>query len=1018
VAICAGSLSAHAQQTPVAGSSSSNVQLTQANSHKSTRIRVAEVSGKSNKVKLGQVGSNGSDQIRVAQATPTSNASNTAALQEVVITGSLIQRADLETPNPVQVISNKDLVQSGYTDISHVLQNISANGASTLSQSFSFAFAAGAAGVSLRGLAVGDTLVLIDGERTVPYPLLDDNQRSFVDIASIPFMAVQSVQVDKNGASAVYGSDAIAGVVNVLLRKEYQGFTMSGETGTSEHGDGTLEHFGFIGGMGNLESDGYNWYLSGEFRHEDQILASHRHGLWDTLDWTPYGGTYGGFANLGVGSAYNPFFPYPATTTGYLANPSSGSIVDYLPGCDALSQSMNRCTAIYPGSQLQPPTTRINMIGKFTKKLAGDWTLGLQASWFESSSQEIEGYNAGTAPTGALSGLFAFTFGPGQPLGVNPASQLTSPNIITVPSSNPMYPTSCNAATDPDKCSWFGSPLALLYNFPEIGPIAILTNTNTYRLLANLDGTAAGWKIHTTAGAMYARMSYKESGQLEPAALQTALNNGYVVGSSSGINLFAPVMESTPWSELDLIDVHGQHSLFDLPGGPVEFVIGAQYYKKVQDEHAPLTAAAGTQIENGGPIFVIGTEKDAAAFTEIDARPIKQLELDAAGRYDHYQTFGGAATPQLGFKFTPWHVVTLRGTWGKGFRAPSAAEGGQSGETFGAGSYTDPILCPTASPGSGLTGPGDFPSQCGFPLTGFQNANPHLQNVKSTNWTAGIILQPIEAVSATFDYYNVKVTNDIISGFEAGGFAAGYGTLLRGAPVILPYCNPTTNPGGCTNSQLTNATTPAGTILVASYPYINAGSTHTSGFDVDLKAHYDAGRFGRLTGEVSWTHLLTYQLTVNGNTFELAGTHGPSGISGDTGNPKDRGTLDVSWAKGPLTITPSLNFVGHFSITDPSSGIPDCASALGYFGRFINGVTPQNSQYCSVKYFLETNLYAAYQMNDSFQVHGSITNLFNKQPPVDIQTYGGGSNFYPYDAAMHQDGAVGRFFTVGFTYEF
>jgi iron complex outermembrane recepter protein len=940
-------------------------------------------------------------------------------LQTVVVTGSLVSRSNFDTPNPVQVISAKEMVQSGYTDISTVLRNISVNGASTLSQSFSFAGAAGGSGVSLRGLSVGDTLVLIDGERTIPYPLLDDTERSFVDLSSIPFMAVESVQVDKNGASAVYGSDAIAGVVNVILRKQFQGFTLSGETGTSQHGDATMEHFGFIGGHGDLAVDGYNWYVSGEFRHQDDVLASHRSGLWDTLDWTPYGGTYGGFANLGVGAADNPFFPYPATTTGYLVDPATGKVANYLPGCDAQSQSINRCAAIYPGSLLQPPTTRVDMIGKFTRKLGDDWTFGLQASWFESSSREIEGYNTGT---GYPSGLFGFAFGPGMPFGVNPISQLTSPNIITVPTSNPMYPTStcpmsgtgAYASGDP---SWCGNPLALVYNFPEIGPITLDTDTNTYRLLANLDGTAGGWKMHATAGAMYARMAYKESGQLEPAALQAALNSGYVVGSSSGMSLFAPVMESTPWSELDLVDVHGQHKLFDLPGGPLELAIGAQYVKKVQDQHAASTAAAGEQLESGGPIYVIGTQKDAAAFVELDGKPVEPLEIDAAGRYDRYQGVGSAFTPQVGMKFTPWQWISLRGTWGEGFRAPSAAEGGQSGVAFTAGGYTDPVLCPAAIPNGTVAGPGDFPSQCGFSLQGFIAANPHLQSVRSTNSTIGFILRPLRDMSATVDYYDVRLTNDILTGFEAGGLAGGYGTVFRGAPLILPYC-PTSETNGCSNSQLVSATTPSGTILVASYPYINAGSTRTSGFDLDLKYYYDAGSLGGFTGEATWTHLLTYQLTVAGQTYELAGTHGPSGISGDTGNPRDRGTLQVSWQRGALTLAPSLNFIGHFSITDPSSGIPSCGSALGYFGRFINGVTPQNSQYCSVKYFLETNLYAAYQLSGNLQVRASITNLLNKQPPVDVQTYGGGSNYYPYDPAMEQDGAVGRFFTIGATLDF
>ncbi|MHB8815218.1 MAG: TonB-dependent receptor plug domain-containing protein, partial [Steroidobacteraceae bacterium] len=347
--------------------------------------------------------------IRVAQAAAAQAAAQTAGgtaggsaagsaaaqLQEVVITGSLIARTSVETANPVQVVTSKDLVQSGYTDISTVLKNITANGANTLSQSFSGAFAAGASGISLRGLTVGDTLVLIDGERSVPYPLLDDNQRSFVDLASIPFTAVESVQVDKNGASAVYGSDAIAGVVNVLLKKEYQGFMVSGEGGTSEHGEGTTEHLGIIGGQGDLSADGYNWYVSGEFRHQDQVLSSHRSGLWDTLDWTPFGGTFGGVSDIGASLANNPVFPYPDSTTGYFIDPASGNIVDYLPGCNAVQQSMNKCLAIDPDAQLVPPTTRVNMLGKFTKKLSAGWTLGLQASWFNSSSEETAGYVSG-----------------------------------------------------------------------------------------------------------------------------------------------------------------------------------------------------------------------------------------------------------------------------------------------------------------------------------------------------------------------------------------------------------------------------------------------------------------------------------------------------------------------------------------------------------------------------------------------------------------------------------------------
>jgi iron complex outermembrane receptor protein len=152
-------------------------------------------------------------------------------LQEVVVTGTLIKRADFDTPSPLQVLSVEDLQNSGYTSISDVLRTLSANGQGTLTQTNPFSFAGGASGVALRGLTVGATLTLIDGERMVAYPLTDDGQRTFVDTSSIPFSVVERVEVLKDGASSEYGSDAIAGVVNVIIKKSFNGFEFSAEAG-------------------------------------------------------------------------------------------------------------------------------------------------------------------------------------------------------------------------------------------------------------------------------------------------------------------------------------------------------------------------------------------------------------------------------------------------------------------------------------------------------------------------------------------------------------------------------------------------------------------------------------------------------------------------------------------------------------------------------------------------------------------------------------------------------------------
>ena len=165
------------------------------------------------------------------------------ALQTVVVTGSIIKRTDFETPSPVQVMTAEDLQQSGYTSVSDVLRNLSANGQGTLSQSFGRAFAGGGSGVALRGLTVGGTLTLVDSERMIPYPLSDDGQRNFVDITAIPFNVIDHIDVLKDGASAEYGSDAVAGVVNVVLKKQYH--RLQRDRRRRHHAanrDGTTEH--------------------------------------------------------------------------------------------------------------------------------------------------------------------------------------------------------------------------------------------------------------------------------------------------------------------------------------------------------------------------------------------------------------------------------------------------------------------------------------------------------------------------------------------------------------------------------------------------------------------------------------------------------------------------------------------------------------------------------------------------------------------------------------------------------
>jgi iron complex outermembrane recepter protein len=930
------------------------------------------------------------------QAPSTANPDN-EVLQTVVITGTLLKRTDVETPSPVQIISADDLKDSGYTNVSDVLRNISANGSGTLSQGFGQAFAAGASGIALRGLSVGDTLTLIDGERMVAYPLSDDGERSFVDVTAIPFNAVESVEVLKDGASALYGADAIAGVVNIKLKKTYVGGEMTMEGGTTQYGDGTTEHGAGIWGRGDLADDGYNFYVALDWHHQDKILGADRSGTWTNTNWSYLPGG----VNTQPGAIGASGLTYPDSTTGYLVNPTSGAVEGFLPGCDQASQNANKCTFAFPGV-IQSPTTQINLLSKFTKALAENWSLTFTGSIFDSSAQQIAATTFGHAfnNTGQESGsIVNITFAPGQLAGTKVYP------VLSLPATSPLNPT--------------GSLANLVYSFPDIGPYQVDVDTLTYRFFGDLRGSQWGWDMDGQVGVMYSSMTQKMYGSLIPSLAQADLNNGtYVPGvSTNGAALFAPEDSDHPSSTLGVIDLNASRELFQMPGGPFTMAAGAQYIHKALNATDPPSVVSGYQM--GTIAFAVGSQDDTAGFLEFGGNPVKQLEVNADIRYDHYDTYGGSATPKFGLKFTPIDQLAFRGTWGKGFRAPSIAEAGTAGLAFGQGNTNDPVLCP----GGIANVKGTFNALCSYPAVGVAAANPDLKAVTSTNATFGVIFEPVKAFNASVDWYHIELKNDIISASSAGGFYVDSIELVRGPSAVLAECLNTTTGG--TPCATKSVPTPVGYPSYTVVPYVNAGSTKTSGFDFDIRSPFDIGEFGHMKAELNWTLMQQYELIANGQTFNLLGTHGPQSISGDTGNPRSRATASLTWSKGPLTSTLSVNYQSSFSITDPSSGYPTCLSALqgrspsAYGSAISSSVTALPSawnQYCAVEHFTDVNFYAAYQVNDHFTIHGSITNLFNSPPPVDLQTYGGGAEL-AY-TTLDQDGAVGRFFMFGGTYKF
>nr|WP_314541687.1 TonB-dependent receptor plug domain-containing protein [uncultured Massilia sp.] len=338
--------------------------------------------------------------VAPAMAQTTDSGGASTAPQRVVVTGSLISRADTETPTPVQVLTAQDIQRSGKTSVAELLNDLAANGAGTLGTGFSGAFANGAAGVSLRGLTVGSTLVLIDGHRMSPYAIGDDSQRSFVDVSNIPFDAIDSIEILKSGASSLYGSDAVAGVVNIKLKKNFQGTRFAAESGDTQHGGGQTHRASLSSGIGDIDTDGYNAFFTAEWRHQGAIKVSDRSQFqWDQLDWRSRGGndlTLGvptqrlGFLTAASSPfLYNPSNPNNPAGVANVNNPANYQFLD--SNCNFTKYRAGQCAVTDTGANIQPESENLNILIGMTKKLNADWELAFKGSMFKRDNSNNRG---------------------------------------------------------------------------------------------------------------------------------------------------------------------------------------------------------------------------------------------------------------------------------------------------------------------------------------------------------------------------------------------------------------------------------------------------------------------------------------------------------------------------------------------------------------------------------------------------------------------------------------------------
>ncbi len=899
-------------------------------------------------------------------------------LDEIMVTGSYIRRTDTESPSPVDVISAEDIIKSGKTSIADVIRSLSSDNSGTLTENFSGAMAGGASGVSLRGLTVDATLVLVDGHRMATYPLADDGQRPFVDVSSLPLGIVERVEVLKDGASAIYGSDAIAGVVNIITHKEFTGFDATASLGSSYKADGLEQRVSATYGFGTLAQDGHNVYVNFEYRHQAEIKQEDRGSYLNDNDLRPYGG------NDNRGGIVQQAFPNNSTYTvpGQVApqyavqagDPNAGYFL--LPGCSA--QNLNYSggctwdTNLY--KKIQPRSEGLDATVKWTQAIGDAWTSSFAASFFQSESEQWR------QPNNYLNGISTvpFTWAGANGTLVDQTNPFTTQIVLPANSpDNPFNPASpyfaaAKAFYGASFAGYVGQPALFAGALTDIGPQITQYQTDVIRLVDDLNAKLGEWDTTISAGFIQTATHITYDGFVRASVLNAALADGqYRVGQNSYLNSpalyqeLAPQTHDTATSTLSFVSAAASRPLMPLSGGDLALALGADARFTHLDNPGEPYATEGDILMDGS-FYAHGSQDVYAAFAELSAPVTHQLELDGAARVDHYNTAGTAFTPKFGVKWKAIPQLAFRGTFARGFRAPGIAESGNSSAASSTIAPVDDARCP-------YTGK---PSDCGLGYVAvLSQANPNLKPEHSTSYTLGMIVEPSHAINFTADYFNIRRTNEIVSS--------------------------TLDPSNAVRGAQQPGTDYPGPIIYYATPYINASESRTSGLDGQLQSAFPLGAYGTLSAKADVTYLIESTQIIDGSEYHYAGTVGPTALSGATGTPRTRGSFTLEWALQPVTIGATLNYRSHMYGVDPSNG-PACIQ-----------LTDPNPN-CYVASFTYLDMYGQYQLTPKLQMTATVTNVTNRLAPLNTATYGGTN----YNPSLDQAGAVGTYFQLGVHYHY
>jgi iron complex outermembrane receptor protein len=965
------------------------------------------------------------------QAGAPSGINDQPGSNDVVVTGTLIRNSSTATAAPVTTITAQDFANRGQNTIAEALQTIPANGAGTMTRAWnSFGFASGATAVSLRGLTTGNTLTLFDGLRSAIYPLGDDGQRSFVDLNTIPQSIVEKVDVLQDGASSTYGADAVAGVVNVIVKKEIVGLHANGSAGISQRGDGGEQRADLTYGYGRLSDQGFNFYVNAEFQHSKSLYARDRGYPWNTNDYSricPTSGdcltneTVNGVQPDGTISAFGstrvpavrPYLNGAAVAGG------AWQLLNTAAGCRDLTAinltPAQQADLAGKGAPTGSLVCQQDNINDYLQEIPEQQRFGATAHLTANVGSNAQAYvMANFYQNQTDSSIAPLTFAGQTAAG---GTQYTLSPVLLPTFICPRGTVTCTAANgtlnpyNPFAAS--GQQARVNYRYDR--PRQTFTDGKTYRFAGGITGSfGTGWNY--SADATYSEVDLKviQKNYLVAQRLIDVINDGSFNFANPSLNgedvrnYIAPVNTTKSNSKLWQVQGTLSKALVALPGGDLTVAVGAAYrHESVYNPSAnpPNEVNPADRYYSINAVSTIGSRNVRSAFFEIDAPVVDMLSLNASGRYDDYSSGQKNFSPKITAIFRPIEQIRLRGTYSRGFRIPSFNEAyGQP--TTG---YITATVTPDQPGGAayiaahGGNGYATLPYSYGLTSSG----NPNLDPEKSTSLTGGIVFEPTRRLSFTADYFHIKIKGLIgapdYSGVE-GAYYANNGVVNIPGINVLP---------GVPDPDHPTALPALGFIQ---YAYVNTTSEVASGLDFSGTLRLPLTSGISFTSRVDASYLIKLQMTTPaGDVQRFDGSLSPCNITSCSGAPKWRGSWQNTLDFGVGTLSATAYYTGGYSMasTDYGGDPDDCEASIG---ASVYATYNGNAYKCRAKRFINVDMTGSVRVNDRFTLYANVLNVFDVKPDFNPgQTYDTG---YGYNVAWESQGFIGRFVRFGAKIDF